>query len=206
MLDQAVAAAQVDQITQVVTAAAGIQQQRGDQVSVVSLPFDDSLSARLKDQQKQDKVMEYVQAGSRVVGILVAFAGIFILFRYLTGTTRAKTPPALAAAEPNLLPGGTAALLPPGVADAQIAQGTGSLGLFGTSANDRLGGRIGSGFAAGTQGWLGAGMGGTEADNVRRQRVRESVVQLAMQKPDVLADVLSTWLEQGRSQGANGGA
>lgn len=213
MVDQAVVAAQVDQITQVVAAAAGIQPQRGDQVSVVSLPFDNSLAVRLKDQQRQEKIMEYVQAGSRLVGVLVALVGIFILFRYLTGTVRPKEPPLLAAADPDLLPGGTAALLPPGMVEAQIAQAAESLAPQRVPVPDRatieaeLRRKIESEYAAKDQAHRGAeGNAATEADSARRMRVRDSVIQLAMQKPDVLADVLSTWLEHSRDQAANGAA
>src|SRR5688500_14976909 len=58
MVDQSVQAAQVDQITQLVTAAAGIQPARGDQVSVVTLQFDNTLGQQLRTQQEEAQRMD----------------------------------------------------------------------------------------------------------------------------------------------------
>lgn len=112
MVDQSVQAAQVDQITQVVTAAAGIQPARGDQVSVVTLPFDNSLSQQLRKQQEEQTLMDYVQLALRVGGIIVGLGGLFLLFRMMSNAVRPR-PAQVVVAESVALPGGTAGLLPP---------------------------------------------------------------------------------------------
>lgn len=112
MVDQSVQGAQVDQITQLVTAAAGIQPQRGDQVSVVTVPFDNSLSQQLRQQQEEQQRMDWFSIVMRVSGVLVGLIGLFVLYRMMANAVRPR-PQQVVVAESAALPGGTAGLLPP---------------------------------------------------------------------------------------------
>ncbi|MBI3974308.1 MAG: flagellar M-ring protein FliF [Chloroflexi bacterium] len=233
MIDQTVQA-QVDQITQVVTAAAGIQPQRGDQVSVVSLPFDNSLAAQLKKQQDEQRLMEWYQLGAKILGVALAFGGIFFLFRYLVGTVKPKEQPALPGAEPVALPGGTAALLPDSLVQAQLAEAMHALAPPSTLVDrEALAAQIRRELEAEFRAQYGGRDTAArreveqaereqqeqerieqeriererqEAELARRQQMRESVVQLAMEKPDVLAEVLASWLDQGYATATSGRA
>ena len=196
MVDQGVKAAQVDQITQVVTAAAGIQAQRGDQVSVVSLPFDDSLAAQLKKQQEEQRLMDWYQLGAKILGVVLAFGGMFFLFRYLVGTVKPREQSMIPAAEPpSQLPGGTAALLPSNLIQLQIQDAMKALLPPQDAPPDRvtLEREIRQNMEVERRGVQQADV---EEVN-RRNKIRDSIIQLAMQKPDALADVLGGWLDGG---------
>ena len=198
MVDQAVKAAQVDQITQVVTAAAGIQPQRGDQLSVVSLPFDNSLAADLKKQQDEQQRMDYIQLGLRVLGVVLAFGGMFALFRYLVGTVRPKEQAAPPVAEPpSQLPGGTAALLPADLVQQQIQDAMRALLPPPAPVLDPV--QFEADIRQKVHEELRTKPGTDVEEENRRNKIRDSIVQLAMQKPDALADVLGGWLDQGSS-------
>jgi flagellar M-ring protein FliF len=181
MVDQSVPAAQVDVITQVVSAAAGIQPQRGDQVSVVSLPFDDSLSAQLRAQESEQRKMEWIELGLKLLGIVLALGGMFMLFRTLTGAARPRQPAALPLATPAALPGEPAALPPPetGAVPGEPEGGRGEAAATEeTEANERRRRAI-------------------EAELERREQIRQTIAEMIKQKPEVLAGILNSWLQQG---------
>src|SRR5688572_11424020 len=121
MVDQSVQAAQVDQITQLVTAAAGIRPERGDQVSVATLQFDNTLSQQLRTQQEEAQRMDWFSIGLRLMGVFFAFGGLAILFFMMWNAVRPRTPK-IVAPEPVSLPGGTAGLLPAATVQAQLTE------------------------------------------------------------------------------------
>ncbi len=204
MIDQSVKAAQADQISQAVAAAAGIQPARGDQVAVIPLPFDEGLAAQLKKQQEEQRNMEIYQLSIKLAGVALAFIGIFFLFRYLLGTLRPKVPPALPAAEPVSLPGGAAALLPPSAVEEHVAEAAAMLPDWArpidrAAIEAQVRQEIEAELRARQE--QEAIQQQREAELAHRQQIRESLINLASEKPDVIAEVLSSWLERtARSQ------
>ena len=224
MVDQSVQAAQVDQITQLVTAAAGIQPARGDQVSVVTLQFDNSLSQQLRTQQEEAKIMDWFSVGLRVLGVVFAFGGISILFFMMWNAVRPRTPKVVAP-EPISLPGGTAGLLPAATVQAQLTealQSTRSRDELEMAVREELRAELRSQIETEVNAEVEAQVqaqreemerkrredellrAAEEAKKVavKRDQMREAVTKLATAKPEALAEVLNTWLEQGRSAAA----
>lgn len=219
MVDQAVGANQVDLITQVVTAAAGIQPQRGDQVSVVTLPFDTSLNQQLKKQQEEQTLMDYFALGLRVGGILVGLGGLFLLFRMMSNAVKPK-PQAVVVAESVALPGGSAGLLPAVKVQEQLAEAmqlanpTPALPAGPTreeleaEIREELRTKIQEEVRLEIQTQIDeeAAVRRREEELVkakteasRRDQMRDNVTKLALNKPEALAEVLNNWLEQSRA-------
>jgi flagellar M-ring protein FliF len=198
--DPAAQQAKVDQITKIVSAAAAINPSRGDQVSVESMPFDNATTVQLKAQQEQQRKMEWIDLGLKVFGVVLALAGMFALFRFLVGSVKPK-PPLLAAAEPVSLPGGAAALLPPtqfqdqvlALAE-QLGRDPGDLVNPAQMAQRRAAEQVVAAEAERER---------AEAEARRRDHIRESVAKMALQKPEALAEVLATWLEQEKAPASN---
>ena len=235
MVDQSVQAAQVDQITQLVTAAAGIQPTRGDQVSVVTLPFDNSLSQQLRTQQEEAQRMDWFSLGLRLAGVVFAFGGLTILFLMMWNAVRPRTPK-LVAPEPIALPGGTAGLLPAATVQAQLTEAmmaTRSRDEMEAVVRDELRSELRTELETQVRSELNAELeaefqaqrdeleqkrqdqerkrredemlrAAEEAKKiaVKREQMREALTKLATAKPDALAEVLNTWLEQSRASAA----
>jgi flagellar M-ring protein FliF len=218
MVDQGVQAAQVDQITQVVTAAAGIQAARGDQVSVVTLPFDNTLNQQLIKQQEEQTLMDYVQLGLRLGGIVIGLGGLFLLFRMMSNAVRPKQAQVVVT-EAVSLPGGTAGLLPATTVQAQLAhalEASRSREDIEQQMREELAAQVREELRAEIRGEIEQEYGSEieekrrEEEVVRaaemvkesaakREQMRQAVMKLATSKPETLADVLNTWLEQSRS-------
>ncbi|MGH2368062.1 MAG: flagellar basal-body MS-ring/collar protein FliF [Chloroflexota bacterium] len=192
-VDQSVQAAQVDQITQLVTAAAGLQAQRGDQISVVSLPFDDTLEVQTAKLQSDQQRMEWIELGAKLAGVLVALGGLFVLFRYLTRSVRPREAMALPSAQAarldgarGLLPDGTALpgdeAAPALLTDAETALAQAQIEAVQT-ANQVMRKQA-------------ARQARSEVEAAQRKMARESVVQLAKTKPEALAAMLTAWLQE----------
>jgi flagellar M-ring protein FliF len=203
MVDQSVGANQVDLITQVVTAAAGIQPQRGDQVSVVTLPFDTTLSQQLKQQQEEQTLMDYVSLAFRVGGVLVGLGGLFLLFRMMSNAVRPKQP-VLTVTEPLALPGGSAGLLPSARMEEQLAEAlqlTGAVparSVLESQIREEVRAELEARYeteAAASRREAEVMLAQSEA--TRREHMRENVTKLALTKPEALAEVLTNWLDQG---------
>jgi flagellar M-ring protein FliF len=235
MVDQSVQAAQVDQITQLVTAAAGIQPTRGDQVSVVTLPFDNTLRQQLATQQEEAQRMDWFSLGLRLTGVLFAFGGLAILFLMMWNAVRPRTPKVVVQ-EPVSLPGGSVALLPPQTVQAQLAeamQSTRSREEMEAMVREELRSELRSEIETQVRSEV-----MTEVDAevqaqreeleqkrleqerkrqqdeliraaeeakqmaVKREQMREALTKLASTKPDAMAEVIGSWLEQSRAAAA----
>ena len=203
--DPAVRQAKIDAITRQVSSAASINAGRGDQVSVESMPFDDSTNAELKAQQEEQRKMEWIDLGLKVGGLALAVGGLFFLFRFLVGSVKPK-PLAIPAAEPASLPGGAAALLPAAKLQEQAVALATQLGRDPTELLDPVAlaqRRVDQQAAE-----LEAARLRAEAEAKRKEQIRETVVKMALQKPDALTEVLANWLNQDGSKpaGASGKA
>lgn len=199
-MDQAAPAAQVEQITALVTAAAGLQPQRGDQVSVVSLPLETSLGAA---PSMDMQMREWYELGVKLLGVVLALGGLVVLFRYLSRTTRPKmvVVHALPAASgAPALPGGRRGV--PALPGAEDSSATGALM---PPEDDELS-RWHSQMArletleTAKQARMQVESAERQAETAERQRQRDDVAQMARAKPEILAALLSSWLEEGREQ------
>jgi flagellar M-ring protein FliF len=214
MVDQGVQAAQVDQITQLVTAAAGIVPSRGDQVSVVTLPFDTTMSQQLTQAQKEQTLMDYIALGFRVGGIMLGLGGLFLLFRMMSSAVKPRVPQVVVA-DSVQLSGGTAGLLPPATVQQQLADAVQS-----TRSRDELEAEVRQALRAELRGQIEAEVMSevhqevetrrreeelaraaehAKAIAVKRDQMKGAVTKLANAKPEALADVLNQWLEQSRA-------
>ena len=213
MVDQSVQAAQVDQITQLVTAAAGIQPARGDQVSVVTMPFDTTVSRQLSEARKEQTLMDYISLGFRVGGILLGLGGLFLLFRMMSGAVKPRIPQVVTA-DAAALPGGGAGLLPPGALQQQL-----SAALEHSRSRDALEDQVRAELRAELRGQVEAEVSAEVQTKrreeelaraaeqakqiaVKRDQMRQAVTKLANAKPEAVADVLNQWLEQSRQAAA----
>ncbi len=134
MVDQAVQNIQADQLTQAVSAAVGLQPARGDQIAVVTVPFDTSLSKDLEAQAAQAQQNEYIQLGVKAGGLLAALIGLFVVFRLLSSSIKPRAM-SVDGHEIGALPegrGGAAALVDPASINAQLAA------LLGSSSGQEL--------------------------------------------------------------------
>jgi len=203
--DPAVRQQKIDSITRNISSAASINATRGDQVSVESMPFDDSLNAQLKAQQEEQRKMEWIDLGIKVGGLVLAVAGLFFLFRFLVGSVKPKQTATLGA-EPVSLPGGVAALLPASKLQEQAVALATQLGRDPTELMDPA--MLAQRKAAADEAEAEAARSRAEAEARRKEQIRETVVRMAMQKPDALTEVLANWLNQdgGKPAAANGKA
>jgi flagellar biosynthesis/type III secretory pathway M-ring protein FliF/YscJ len=134
MVDQAVQNIQAEQLTQAVSAAVGLQTARGDQIAVVTVPFDTTLAKELEAQAAQAQQNDYIQTGVKAGGLLAALIGLFVVFRLLSSSITPR-PIASGVNDPSALPagrGGAAALVSPESIQAQLAA------LLGSSATPEL--------------------------------------------------------------------
>lgn len=123
MVDQAVQNIQAEQLTQAVSAAVGLQTARGDQIAVVTVPFDTTLAKELEAQAAQAQQNDYIQMGVKAGGLLAALIGLFVVFRLLSSSIKPK-PVTIDGNDPSALPGGrggAAALVSPESIEAQLA-------------------------------------------------------------------------------------
>ena len=134
MVDQAVQNIQAEQLTQAVSAAVGLQTARGDQIAVVTVPFDTTLAKELEAQAAQAQQNDYIQMGVKAGGLLAALIGLFVVFRLLSSSIKPK-PVAIDGNDPSALPGGrggAAALVSQESIEAQLAA------LLGSSSTPEL--------------------------------------------------------------------
>ena len=166
------------------------------------MPFDDTTTFQIKAQQEEQRKMEWIDLGLKVGGLALAVGGLFFLFRFLVGTVKPK-PLAIPAAEPVALPGGAAALLPPARLHEQAVALAAQLGRDPTELLDpvALAHRRADQAAAEAE----AARVRIEADAKRKEQIRETVVKMALQKPDALTEVLANWLNQDGSRAAANG-
>jgi flagellar M-ring protein FliF len=134
MVDQAVQNIQAEQLTQAVSAAVGLQTARGDQIAVVTVPFDTTLAKELEAQAAQAQQNDYIQMGVKAGGLLAALIGLFVVFRLLSSSIKPK-PVTIDGNDLSALPsgrGGAAALVSRESIEAQLAA------LLGVSSTPEL--------------------------------------------------------------------
>lgn len=80
MVDGKVESGKVRSIRNVVSAAAGIELERGDKITVESMEFDDSaVKEQAKEMQAAESKSNYMSIGKSVAGVLLLFAFLFFL-------------------------------------------------------------------------------------------------------------------------------
>lgn len=84
-VDSQVPQDQLAQIEKLVSAAAGVDPRRGDQVTVASVPFDrtalEEEKKAMEEAQRQETIFNYAKMGGTALGILLLLAFIFMIFR-----------------------------------------------------------------------------------------------------------------------------
>jgi flagellar M-ring protein FliF len=196
MIDQAVQNIQAEQLTQAVSAAVGLQPARGDQIAVVTVPFDTTMSANLaktiEDETAQARQNDLIQMGVKAGGLVVALIGMALLFRMLSASIR---PAGVAGAGgvdgAGLLPdgkGGVAALQTPEAIEAQISALMSGDGaelpphvLAAMSPEERAR-------------YEAARVRSRQLSPSERARRREEVRRLAMEQPALIGETLSKWM------------
>ena len=181
----------VDQIQQVVIAAAGIDTTRGDQISVVSFPFDQGLASEQALLEEDQRRQMLINSLIGIAAVLLGIIGLFVIFRYLQRSLQPRDlPPAEATLEMATLPGGSAAL-PPGAA-----------GLLPPTA-DELEARIEQEIQDRLDELLSEQEGNPEREEQlrlereeRQRSIREMIASMARERPEAMAEVLQGWMEE----------
>ncbi len=85
VLDSQVPQDQVAQIEKLVSAAAGIDTKRGDQLTVATVPFDrtalEEEKKAMQEAQRQETIFNYAKLGGTVLSIILLLGFIFMIFR-----------------------------------------------------------------------------------------------------------------------------
>ena len=181
----------VDEIQQVVVAAVGIDTVRGDQISVVSFPFDEGLAqqqAQLEaEQRRQMLINSLIGVGAVLLGVI----GMFVIFRYLQRSLQPRELPAPEATlEMASLPGGAAALP------------AGAGGVLPPTAEE---------LEARIQEEIEARLAELQSDEdlspeeraaraqereARFKSIRDAIAEMARERPEAMAEVLQGWIEE----------
>lgn len=196
MIDQAVQNIQAEQLTQAVSAAVGLQPARGDQIAVVTVPFDTTMSANLaktiEDETAQARQNDLIQMGVKAGGLVVALIGMALLFRMLSASIRPSGAAAAGGVDgAGLLPdgkGGVAALQSPEAIEAQI-----SALMSGDGAE--LPPHVLASMAPEERAkYESARVRSRQLSPSERARRREEVRRLAMEQPALIGETLSKWM------------
>jgi flagellar M-ring protein FliF len=85
VVDSQVPQEQTAQIEKLVSAAAGVDPKRGDQITVASVPFDrtalEEEKKAMEEAQRQETIFNYVRMGGTALGTLLLLGFIFMIFR-----------------------------------------------------------------------------------------------------------------------------
>ncbi len=85
VVDSQVPQEQVTQIEKLVSAAAGIDPKRGDQITVASVPFDrtalEEEKRAMEEAQRQETIFSYAKMAGTALGLVLLLGFIFMIFR-----------------------------------------------------------------------------------------------------------------------------
>ena len=196
MIDQAVQNIQAEQLTQAVSAAVGLQPARGDQIAVVTVPFDTTMSANLaktiEDETAQARQNDLIQMGVKAGGLVVALIGMALLFRMLSSSIRPAGPAGVGGVDGGgLLPhgkGGVAALQSPEAIEAQISA------LMSGDAVELPPHVLASMTPDDRTRYESSRVRSRQLSPSERARRREEVRRLAMEQPALIGETLSKWM------------
>ena len=196
MIDQAVQNIQAEQLTQAVSAAVGLQPARGDQIAVVTVPFDTTMSANLaktiEDETAQARQNDLIQMGVKAGGLVVALIGLALLFRMLSASIRPAGGAGVGGVDgAGLLPdgkGGVAALQSPEAIEAQISA------LMSGDAVELPPHVLASMSPEERAKYEASRVRSRQLSPSERARRREEVRRLAMEQPALIGETLSKWM------------
>lgn len=184
--------AQVDALTNLVAAAVGVDQSRGDVVSVAALPFNRTESERIQQQFEEARRWELALSGARLLAALLGPLLLLVALWLLLGrpgrpgrvSQEARADGASSHRElvPAGAPAGSTAAgsgRAPGVAEAQPE----------APVEDENEEPL----------WTLPGPTREQKIKVRRRAaIRDQITRLATQSPDTLAQLIQTWIDEDR--------
>jgi len=99
LIDGEMTEAEQEKVSEAVGKAAGIDAARGDQISIVAMPFNteavEQLESKILEAEKAESRNEYIKMGLYGIGILLVFGLIFFIFRSLQNIPRTQLTPVM---------------------------------------------------------------------------------------------------------------
>lgn len=99
LIDGEMTEAEQEKVSETVGKAAGIDIQRGDQVSIVAMPFNteavEQLESQIIEAEKVETRNEYIKMGLYGLGILLVFGLVFFILRNLKNMPRTQLTPVM---------------------------------------------------------------------------------------------------------------
>ncbi len=183
--------AQVDALTNLVAAAVGIDQSRGDVVSVAALPFNRTESERIQQQFEEARRWELALSGARLLaallGPLFLLVALWLLLGRpgMPGRVRQEARTDGAPSHRELVPAGAAAGGAARSETAPLTAGTPDEEPVEDEGEEPL--------------WTLPGPTREQKIKARRRTaIREQITRLASQSPDTLAQLIQTWIDEDR--------
>lgn len=184
---------ELQKIQDVVAAAVGVDTNRGDQIVVKTIPFDQPAHAEAKNLTFLEKNKDLIRAAIKY-GLLVVAALLVLLFIVRPARRAIK----LAGAQTLKLPAGGAPLAlpsgPAGVEASHLVTGTGVAGQ--TSESSLASPRTVAEIEAEMEAEVAREINTLPAEVVRASAIKKQLLERAKQKPEAVAMTLRGWLQE----------